>query len=345
MICRNCSAVVEDGCTKCPSCGCDPGKRGSGRKNAFAVIIVAFSLIIISIVIALAVSGQLALPASAPTGQTTTAFFVLDSTAQSTQKASEETAETTKPDKKENEKEESKTEPETEKETEASKDKQYDIKTYDVTDKSGKSIAERAVIKAKKKDFTENGKKNLDRIRSDCLDGNDFSWFTVDFEDSTGIVFLSGSKDAACYGIIDTDGMIKELFGCIVISQDSDYSYFPVSKDETTEESSTEKTKETEKDDKSDTDKETTTEKVKSTEESKTEEDKETTKKTTEKKAEKTTSEKKSEKENSNSVVYITATGKKFHRAGCSSLSKSKIEIDRKDAVNDGYEPCKKCNP
>lgn len=229
MICRNCSAVVEDGCTKCPSCGCDPGKRGSGRKNAFAVIIVAFSLIIISIVIALAVSGQLALPASAPTEQTTTEFFVLESKTDAMQEDSKETTEAAKPDEEETDesKDESKTEPETEKETESSKDKQYDIKTYDVTDKSGKSIAERSVIKAKKKDFTENGKKNLDRIRSDCLDGNDFSWFTVDFEDSTGIVFLSGSKDAACYGIIDTDGMIKELFGCIVISQGSDYSYFP----------------------------------------------------------------------------------------------------------------------
>lgn len=45
------------------------------------------------------------------------------------------------------------------------------------------------------------------------------------------------------------------------------------------------------------------------------------------------------------SVVYITKTGKKYHRAGCSSLSKSKIEISREDAIDGGYEPCGKCKP
>lgn len=43
--------------------------------------------------------------------------------------------------------------------------------------------------------------------------------------------------------------------------------------------------------------------------------------------------------------VYITNTGKKYHRSSCSSLKKSKIPISLKKAKSQGYEPCKKCNP
>lgn len=44
-------------------------------------------------------------------------------------------------------------------------------------------------------------------------------------------------------------------------------------------------------------------------------------------------------------TVYITNTGKKYHRDGCRFLSKSKIPIKRKDAEAKGYEPCKVCKP
>lgn len=45
-----------------------------------------------------------------------------------------------------------------------------------------------------------------------------------------------------------------------------------------------------------------------------------------------------------NSTVYVTKTGKKYHRDGCSSLSKSKIPITYAEAVAKGYTPCKSCN-
>lgn len=48
---------------------------------------------------------------------------------------------------------------------------------------------------------------------------------------------------------------------------------------------------------------------------------------------------------NNSETVYITKTGKKYHRDGCSSLSKSKISISLSDAKKKDYEPCKKCNP
>jgi micrococcal nuclease len=44
-------------------------------------------------------------------------------------------------------------------------------------------------------------------------------------------------------------------------------------------------------------------------------------------------------------TVYITRTGKKYHRAGCRYLSHSSIPIALKDAKANGYEPCKVCRP
>lgn len=46
-----------------------------------------------------------------------------------------------------------------------------------------------------------------------------------------------------------------------------------------------------------------------------------------------------------NTIVYVTRSGSKYHRDGCSSLSKSKIEITLKEALEQGYEPCKRCKP
>lgn len=44
-------------------------------------------------------------------------------------------------------------------------------------------------------------------------------------------------------------------------------------------------------------------------------------------------------------VVYITKTGKKYHRGNCSYLKKSKIEISKSKARGAGYTPCKVCKP
>lgn len=44
-------------------------------------------------------------------------------------------------------------------------------------------------------------------------------------------------------------------------------------------------------------------------------------------------------------MVYITTTGKKYHRAGCSYLKRSAIPIKKSEAVKRGYTPCSRCNP
>lgn len=49
------------------------------------------------------------------------------------------------------------------------------------------------------------------------------------------------------------------------------------------------------------------------------------------------------EKSNSE-IVYITKTGKRYHREGCSALMSS-IAVQLKKAKEQGYTPCKICNP
>jgi len=44
-------------------------------------------------------------------------------------------------------------------------------------------------------------------------------------------------------------------------------------------------------------------------------------------------------------TVYVTRTGKKYHRDGCRYLSKSRIPISLSEAKGEGYGPCSVCNP
>jgi competence protein ComEC len=44
------------------------------------------------------------------------------------------------------------------------------------------------------------------------------------------------------------------------------------------------------------------------------------------------------------SIVYVTETGGKYHVDGCRYLKKSKIKISLSDAKSQGYEPCSVCN-
>jgi endonuclease YncB( thermonuclease family) len=44
-------------------------------------------------------------------------------------------------------------------------------------------------------------------------------------------------------------------------------------------------------------------------------------------------------------TVYITDTGKKYHRDGCNSLSRTKHAVSLADAQSQGYGPCQNCKP
>jgi micrococcal nuclease len=44
-------------------------------------------------------------------------------------------------------------------------------------------------------------------------------------------------------------------------------------------------------------------------------------------------------------AVYVTSTGKRYHRENCRSLRNSKIPISLEDALESGYEACAICKP
>lgn len=51
--------------------------------------------------------------------------------------------------------------------------------------------------------------------------------------------------------------------------------------------------------------------------------------------------------ENGDGDVFITRKGKKFHCEWCYILKNSDVtkQVLRSDAINAGYEPCRKCKP
>jgi hypothetical protein len=44
-------------------------------------------------------------------------------------------------------------------------------------------------------------------------------------------------------------------------------------------------------------------------------------------------------------TVYVTRTGKKYHREGCRYLVRGKVPMTLKEAKAKGYAPCKVCHP
>lgn len=44
-------------------------------------------------------------------------------------------------------------------------------------------------------------------------------------------------------------------------------------------------------------------------------------------------------------TVYVTRTGKRYHRDGCRYLSASRFAMSLEDAEARGYTPCRVCRP
>jgi micrococcal nuclease len=49
--------------------------------------------------------------------------------------------------------------------------------------------------------------------------------------------------------------------------------------------------------------------------------------------------------QNNAETVYVTRTGKRYHRANCRYLATSRISMSLKDAQAKGYTACKACRP
>ena len=56
-----------------------------------------------------------------------------------------------------------------------------------------------------------------------------------------------------------------------------------------------------------------------------------------------TDSEKPSEEVKNSSVCYVTSSGTKYHKDGCSYLKKTKTKMTVQEAKDCGYSPCSRC--
>ena len=56
-----------------------------------------------------------------------------------------------------------------------------------------------------------------------------------------------------------------------------------------------------------------------------------------------TDSERPSEKVKNSSVCYVTSSGTKYHKDGCSYLKKTKTKMTVQEAKDYGYSPCSRC--
>lgn len=361
MICRNCSAEIDDKNEKCPFCRKDPRKRNSRGKGGY----ILCALIIIAVAAAVfvglnfdEVKSRIAvvipnLKAASSTSATTTGSEPLSSA--SAQSESSSSAQ-----------------------NKAFRLSKAEIKEFALLSRDGKEISKRGLITTKKKNVKSLSQAQFSDFCLQKVSRSPYSWLTVRFEDSTGIVFTGNCATCAIYCTLDENDYIKNFLGTIILSFDGTYVYIENKTVESPTETSTQK-ETTETSFATETTEVSSAFETKATTEVATEATTEATtskpdvtvnkiaqsrtqtqttavsttaeKPTTTKPAKATrpstepeTEEEEEDNENS-STVYITDTGSKYHRSGCSSLSKSKKAISVNEAKRKGYEACKRCKP
>lgn len=193
-----------------------------------------------------------------------------------------------------------------------------------VTNASGGTVASYGEIKITKASLSlTTGEQLRDFVLQRVLRSK-YAYTAVICEDGTGLVFSSGSC-IAWYGQVGQNGQLDKIFGRVLLSESGAFSYLPnvPQAEETAAQSETAKPSPAQ---------------ISETAQKESDEEAQTSREVA-KEASETSCDEKSDS------VYITKTGKKYHRSGCSSLSKSKIEIKRSDAVSRGYQPCRMCKP
>ena len=337
MICRNCSAEIDENSEKCPVCKKDPSLRDydkkSGKRGPIIIILIAACLLAACIFVGIEISnGQIALPGTTKplTTQSSKPVFAFsdsetDNTSNSTESEPESSTtqpSTTKP-------QTSTTKPKTtggeataESTTFAGTPfslKDPKIVTINIKDKNKATVAKYGYIFAQKEQIKSLGQKKFYSFCKNTIGKSELKWLTIKFEDSTGLVFIGNDYSFASYCVLDKNDFIGNSLGKVILGDSLEYIFISEgksikSKPESPKASSNDKTTSAASD--------TTTEK--------TTKDKATANKAT--------------TDNTNSeTVYITKSGKKYHRATCSYLTSSKIEIKLSEAKQKGYSPCSRC--
>lgn len=207
MICRNCSALIEDGLEKCPVCHKSPSKRGSksGGKKAFVaglvLVLLAAAVYLVCSNLDLVKEKVAALiPAFSPQTVETTATAAAETATQSSTRKSGET------------------------------DEDFSLLKTEIVIKSlendGKRIALHGTAQLKKSQLKALSQAEFSAFCKKRAENSSLAWLTLKCEDETGIVIEKGSA-IAVYGKLDENDFIKEALGMILTDSSGQYVYIP----------------------------------------------------------------------------------------------------------------------
>ncbi|MGN1419850.1 MAG: zinc-ribbon domain-containing protein [Acutalibacteraceae bacterium] len=179
----------------------------------------------------------------------------------------------------------------------------------------------RAVITAEKSQAQALSGEEFSDFCSNTIENGNYAWVTVSFSDSTGIVFVGNNTDLISYGQIDENGLIVKPYGYIIRQSDSSYVYKNILQNETgstAQASAEESEKEPEASAETEASVKASTESLSQT-----------------------------AADESSQTVYVTASGTKYHKAGCSYIKNSSTAsaVSKDKAVEQGYTPCSRCKP
>lgn len=90
------------------------------------------------------------------------------------------------------------------------------IKVYSVLNGSGNAvIGKRAEITVSKDSIKDLPPEEFNAFMENEIAGSVYNWFTIDFNDGTGIIFVGCDITQPTYGKIGDEGMLKESIGYI----------------------------------------------------------------------------------------------------------------------------------
>ena len=301
MICRNCSAEIDDSCETCPVCKKDPKQSQKSKLSLFSIIaiIICLALVCGCVYFGINLLHNKRENPSEPesTSQSLTDTSDAEPSEEDATLSSDATSETS-----------SDFNESTSNSDSVSPDSPFSnkmINKVDINDQNGTKITTRAFVEVSKSEAENISEEDFVQFLNIYVKTSVYSWFTIKFDDNTGIVFNGNWIKTAAYGELDENGFIKNVYGRIILTESGKYIYLPTQNENLV-----------------------TPEGVKPP--SAAADNENNTQKQTAKKKKPTS-------------VYVTASGTKYHKAGCAYLKKSKVKMTLAKAKKDGYTACSKC--
>ena len=159
------------------------------------------------------------------------------------------------------------------------------------------------LISIEKNTIVNFSKENFTALFDFISEADKFHFITVDLKDGTGLLFTEGNSSLCLYGRITDEMLLSEIYSTIIKDSDS-YLIIENKNDDTTE--AVENISEN-----SDSSEHVTQNNISPDDKSET--------------------------------VYVTASGKKYHKNGCSYLTSTQRSVSLTEAQSKGYTPCSRC--